>query len=264
MTNETRATQITGPFTPAIVTGGASGMGKATCFSLAERGRPVSVWDIQHDAAREVADECKRRYGVPVDAQSVDLREPADMERALEASLRSLGDIGALAYVAGVTIPTAIGELATTEWSTQIEVNLTGPAILSRLMLPTLRTTGAGAAICIVASTSAFSGNENLGAYCASKAGVVGLMRSMALALARQDRIRINCVCPGATDTPMLAQSLASVSEEQKAAMDAHIPLGRMADAEEMASVIRFMLSDEASYVTGQTLIVDGGMSCGF
>jgi NAD(P)-dependent dehydrogenase (short-subunit alcohol dehydrogenase family) len=249
-----------------IVTGGASGIGRSTCLKLAEYGRPVAVWDIQGDKAREVAAECADKYGVRTHAEAVDVCDEGAMAEAVQRTVAALGGVGALAYVAGASIPIPMEELATREWDKQVGINLKGPAVLSRLLLPELRKVGPSAAICIVSSTTAFQGNENIGIYCATKSGVVGLMRSLALYVGRRDRIRVNCVCPGPTDTPMLQSSIEGTPDAaaQRAAMDAHVPLGRVGHPDELATTIRFMLSDDASYVTGQSLIVDGGMSAGF
>lgn len=246
-----------GPSTGVIVTGGASGMGKETCFALAEAGRAIAAWDINGEGAEAVAQTCRERYGVRVDARKVDLRDAAAMERALAESLSVIGPVGGLAYVAGAMAVTGPDNLCTGEWEPLHDINLKGPAILSRLMLPELRRNNPGSAIVIVASTNSYSGNMYNPAYCASKAGVLGLVRSLAHGLAAEG-IRVNAVCPGTTDTPMFRDQLPDVPGLYEE-LAKRVPMQRFAAPSEMAYPVRFLLSNEASYITATSIIVDGG-----
>lgn len=247
-----------GPFTGVIVTGGASGMGKETCFALAAAGRSISSWDINGSGAEEVARECRDRFGVKAEGREVDLRDPQAMETAVAASIEAIGPIGGLAYVAGLMGITGPDNVATGEWEAIHDINLKGQAILIRLLLPELRRNSPGASIVLVASTNAYSGNMNNPAYCASKAGVLGLARSLAHGLAAE-QIRVNVVCPGTTDTPMFNRNLPGDPGEILETLRSRVPMKRFAHPAEIAYPIRFLLSNEASYVTATSIIVDGG-----
>lgn len=252
-----------GPRTPVIVTGAASGMGRATCFALAEWGRPFSAWDVDGEGAARTAKECAEAFGVAVDVQAVDLADPVAVEAGIASAVEAMGAVAGLAHCAGVVRPTMIDGLDSGEWDLILNVNLRAFGLLVRGLLPQLRAHGAGASVVGVASTTAFEGTAMTPAYCASKAGMIGLARSMAHGLAPHG-IRVNVMCPGTADTAMVwgAVDAAGIPrEDARAALAGQVPLGRMARAEEMARPIRFLLSDDAAYVTGAVLVVDGGMS---
>ena len=148
------------------------------------------------------------------------------------------------------------------DWQATLDVNVMGVVNAIEALLPELRRAMPGSAIVAIASTEGVRGNPNIPAYTASKHGVVGLVRAAARSLGPEG-LRINAVCPGAMDTPMLRGALGTIGPEVEAAMVASIPLGRTADPLEVARVARFLLSDEASYVTGAAILVDGGMTAG-
>jgi NAD(P)-dependent dehydrogenase (short-subunit alcohol dehydrogenase family) len=155
---------------------------------------------------------------------------------------------------------TPIGQLDFVQWQTTLDINLTGTATTLEAMLPFLREVGRGASFVAVASTEAFKGSSYLAAYTASKHGVLGLVRASSRALASEG-IRVNAVCAGAMDTPMMTRALADAGGEPvRQQMIAGIPLGYISDPREVGYVIRFLLSPEASYVTGAAVPVDGGM----
>ena len=143
-------------------------------------------------------------------------------------------------------------------WAAVVDVNLRAEALLVRALLPAFRDAKPGSAIVGISSVEAIHGNAALPAYCASKAGLLGLTRSLAHRLGLEG-IRVNAVCPGAVDTPMLAPLLAF--DEARTQLEARIPLGRVAPPEEIARVVRFLLSDDAAYVHGASIVVDGGMT---
>jgi NAD(P)-dependent dehydrogenase (short-subunit alcohol dehydrogenase family) len=251
--------EIAGPKTPVIVTGGASGIGRGACLALAEHGRPVAVWDIQAEAAHAVAAECRDRFGVATDVQVVDLADANALATAAQASVAALGGVGALAYCAGVNAwyegPHDVGGEG---WEHVMGVNLRGAAVLMRLLIPALKSANPGSAIVLTSSASTLDTSTwRDPAYLSSKMGLIGLARSMARALAA-DRIRVNVVTPGTTDTPLFRLGLehATVSADDIAAT---IPLGRLGEPLDLGRAIRFLLSDEASFVTGTNLVVDGG-----
>jgi NAD(P)-dependent dehydrogenase (short-subunit alcohol dehydrogenase family) len=251
--------EMLGPKTPVIVAGGASGIGRGTCLALAEHGRPVAVLDIQEALASEVAAECSARHGVKTHAEVVDLADEKALEAAVEASLAALGSVGALAYVAGVNAwyegPDMVGGHG---WDHVMGVNLRGAANLCRMLLPALKAANPGSAIVLCSSASTFdAGTWRDPAYLSSKMGLIGLARSLARGYAA-DGIRVNVVTPGTIDTPLFRHGIESAkgSAEETAKS---IPLQRLGQPIDMGRAIRFLLSDEASFVTGANLVVDGG-----
>ena len=240
-----------------VVTGGASGIGRATCLALAEAGRPVSAWDIAGAAVAETAERC-REHGVVAHHVEVDVRDPAAIAAAAAAARAALPSIGGLVHAAGVGLPTTVEEADVATWGALLEVNLRAHALLVSALLDDLRAARPGSAIVGIASVEAVIGGAMLGGYAASKAGLVGLTRSLANALGPEG-IRANAVCPGPVDTPMLAPILA-VPEFLDQIVE-RVPLRRVARPEEVARVVRFLLSEDASYVSGTGVMVDGGMT---
>jgi NAD(P)-dependent dehydrogenase (short-subunit alcohol dehydrogenase family) len=253
--------EMLGPKTPVVVTGGASGIGRGTCLALAEQGRPVAIWDVQEDLAQEAAEECRARFGVPVHVQRVDLADEQALKVAVNDTAASLGTIGALAYCAAVNAwqegPDDVGGAG---WDHVMSVNLHGPAVLIRLLAPLLRANSSSAIALVSSASTIYAGAWRDPAYVASKTGLVGLARAMAKALAG-DGIRVNLVTPGTIDTPLFRKGLehVSLSGEQAAG---NIPLGRLGQPSDLGRAIRFLLSDEASFITGTNIVVDGGRTC--
>lgn len=241
-----------------IVTGGGSGMGRACALACAESGRPVAAWDINGAGAEATAKEASTQFGVASVAREVDVTESTQFAAAIADAREVLGPIGGLVHAAGVGIPTPVPFIEETAWDAVLDVNLRAEAMLVKELLPSLREVGSGASIVGIASVEALSGNGMLPAYCSSKAGLLGLTRSMAHAFAAEG-IRVNAVCPGAVDTPMLAPLLNMPGARER--LEERIPMHRIADPMEVAKVVRFLLSDEASYVTGTYVVVDGGMT---
>jgi NAD(P)-dependent dehydrogenase (short-subunit alcohol dehydrogenase family) len=243
------------PSTGVVVTGGASGIGRACCLALAEVGRPVAVWDLDGAGAKETAELC-RGAGVVAVAAEVDVRSQAAIDEAADG----LGDfvVGGLVHAAGVSGAMPVDFLDDETWDAVLDVNLRAEAYLVRALLPRLVAAGPGSAVVGISSVEAIVGHGMLPAYCSSKAGLLGLTRALAHRLA-VDGIRVNAICPGAIDTPMLAPILAM--EDARARMEERIPLSRVADPSEIAKVARFLLSDEAGYMTGAHVVVDGGMT---
>jgi NAD(P)-dependent dehydrogenase (short-subunit alcohol dehydrogenase family) len=239
--------------TGVIVTGGASGIGRACAEALAEVGRPVAVWDLNDQGAGEVA----ARLGPPAVGIGVDVADGDAVAEALAQTRDKLPSIGGLVHAAGIVGLEAFGEVEVDTFRRVIEVNLTSYARIAQLVLPDLRA-NPGSALVGISSIEAMLGNALVPAYCSSKAGLLGLTRAMAASVGA-DGIRVNAVCPGFIETPMTADGLAIPGLREQ--WEASTALGRIGRPEDVASVVRFLLSADAGYVTGQAIVVDGGVT---
>jgi NAD(P)-dependent dehydrogenase (short-subunit alcohol dehydrogenase family) len=237
----------------ALITGGGSGIGRAVAVRLASEGADVAVADIDSAAGRGTCDlvETEGRKALFVEA---DVTRGADAERMVRETVTSLGRLDVLFTSAGVG---AGGDVVTTTeeyWDRVIDLDLKGVFLVCKHAVPAMREVGGGA-IVHVASIGGERGNW-AASFCAAKGGVVNLTRSMALAHAKEG-IRVNCVCPGYVATPII-QAIVD-DPERLAAVSARHPMGRIGRAEEVAAAVAFLASDEASFITGAILPVDGG-----
>jgi NAD(P)-dependent dehydrogenase (short-subunit alcohol dehydrogenase family) len=237
----------------ALVTGGGSGIGRATAVLLAERGGAVALLDHRRDAVREAAES------LGVIALTADVRDEASVRGAVAEAVESLGgSIQVLVNAAGIYRVASLDRVAMPEWDDVIETNLRGTFLVSREVVGS--GTAAGRAIVNLASTAALvaDAGEPAAHYNASKAGVVALTKQMAVEWADRG-VRVNAVAPGVIDTPMLR--LMDEPESGRTYLETRVPLRRLGGADEVAEAIVFLCSDRASYVTGATLVVDGGVT---
>ncbi len=242
--------------TAVIVTGGASGIGKACAEALASAGRPVSIWDLHATKSADVAEDIKRVYSVDTSSYAVDVSQLDNLLAVVEECRGSHANIGGLVHAAGVDGASSLENLTFDLWQKVIDINLSALPFIVKALLPDLKA-NAGSAIVGIASINATLGNGANPAYSASKSGLLGVIRALADDLAR-DGIRINAVSPGQIDTPMLASSM-DVVEGLREAFERRILLGRLGEPGEIANAVAFLLSDKASYITAAELVVDGG-----
>lgn len=245
------------PSNGVIVTGGASGIGLATATALAEVGRPVALWDVQGDVAIDAAGRLAEEHGVATLGIAIDVTDDDAIDTAVADAASAIGPIGGLVHAAGIVRTGGLTGAAFDEWDAVLAVNLRALGSLTKALLPHLRKVGTGASVVGIASIEALVGHGSIPSYCASKSGMLGLVRSMADAFGPEG-IRVNAICPGYIRTPMTAPALDAGRGEE--AMAAGVPLGRIAEPHEIGRVARFLLSDDASYITGAELVVDGGL----
>ena len=252
----------------AIVTGGGSGLGRAIARALAAGGAPVAVVDLLPDGATETVQQITRAGAratfVPADVSRWD-----DVDRAVSDAVRQLGPLGIIVNAAGVLDGYAPADQITPGlWERVIAINLTGTFFACKRALEEMMPRRAGRII-NMASVAGLIGGGGGTAYVASKHGVVGITRQLATTIGAQHAITVNAICPGPIETGLRANSKAILAADAPAVMGgvganldlirALVPLGRRGSVDEVAAVARFLASEGASYVTGSTLVVDGG-----
>ncbi len=253
----------------ALVTGAASGIGRATALRLAGEGASLGVVDRDAHGAQETV-RTLESAGAKAAAFACDVSKSDAVERTVAAVEAALGPVDVLANVAGIGDTAGFGgiqEVTDERWSLVLAVNLTGPFLLCRAVLPGMASRGRGAVV-NVSSLAGRSKSANAGpAYSASKAGLLGLTRHLAFDYGPRG-VRVNAICPGGVDTPMIrgAEFQPRSSEDAEARrrrLEAYrwfMPIKRLSSAEEQAAAIAFLASDDASYVNGVALDVNGGL----
>lgn len=246
----------------ALVTGGSLGIGRAVVQRLARGGASVAFCGREPDAVRELAEDL-RAEGAQVTGSVTDITHAAEVEDFVAGAAAAAGGLDVVVTAAGIQRYGTVAETSGDLWDEVLRVNLTGVFLTCRAAIPQLRRRGGGA-IVTVSSVQAFASQERVAAYATSKAAIVALTHSMALDHAAEG-IRVNTVCPGSVDTPMLRWSAdlfrGDLSQQQQVeAWGRSYPLGRVASPGEVAEVIAFLASAKASFITGAEYRVDGGL----
>lgn len=243
----------------ALITGGTSGIGRATAVLFAREGARVVITGRSDERGRQVVEEIEGQGGEAIFVRA-DVRDPQDCRRAVETAIESFGRLDVLFNNAGVYVAGDAIACTEEEWDLQVDTSLKGTFLMSRSALPIMIAQGGGA---IVNNSSGWGlvGGEEAVAYCAAKGGTVVMTKAMALDHGPQG-IRVNCVCPGDTETPMEHADAAHRGmswDDYVTSATAGRALARMGEPEEVARAVLFLASDEASYITGVALPVDGG-----
>jgi NAD(P)-dependent dehydrogenase (short-subunit alcohol dehydrogenase family) len=242
----------------ALITGGASGIGRATALLFARQGAAVTVVDVNEPDGQAVVQTIIDEGGQAIFVRG-DVSRPGDCQLVVRQTFEQLGKLDILFNNAGIIRRASVIETSEEEWDRVMATNAKSVFLLSKYTIPIMAEAGGGVII-NTASGWGLVGGRNAASYCASKGAVVLLTKAMALDHGAQN-IRVNCICPGDTDTPMLrneAQQLGK-STEQFLAESARRPLQRVGSPEEIAQAALFLASDASSFVTGITLVVDGG-----
>jgi len=241
-----------------MVTGAASGIGREIAIRVAEMGAFVSALDIDAKKGEETAAEIRSQGGEALFTRC-DVRSASDCHRATDAVIEKWGRIDILCNCAGIAIRKDVVDLTEDEWDRALDVTLKGIYLLSHEVIPHM-IRGGGGSIVNIGSGWSLKGGPRAAAYCAAKGGTVNLTRAMAIDHGMQN-IRVNCVCPGDIDTPMLRSECAQLGEDAQAFMReaANRPLARVGTPDDIANAVLFLASPMSGWITGAALVVDGG-----
>jgi NAD(P)-dependent dehydrogenase (short-subunit alcohol dehydrogenase family) len=245
----------------AIVTGGGSGIGRGAAIKLAEEGASVAVIDVNLEAAQQVADEIALAGGAKALALRANVADEAQVMAAVNEAEARFGGLDTLIANAGVMLfgrDTIATELDLQTWQQCIDINLTGMFLTCKHGLRALERNGSGAVVITASPTGTHACAPTFTAYSTSKAGTFGLMRILAIDYVKKN-IRVNAVLPGTTNSPLVMTLMENPAT--RAEFLAKVPMARAAEPREIANVIAFLASDEASYVTGAAWYADGGLT---
>ncbi|MGB7603020.1 MAG: glucose 1-dehydrogenase [Candidatus Sulfotelmatobacter sp.] len=242
----------------AIITGGAGGIGRATALLFAREGAAVSIVDLNQEAGLAVVQEISSGGGRAI-FERADVTRAADCRRVIERTSKQFGGAQILFNNAGIIRRASVVDISEEDWDQVMAVNVKSVFLMSREVIPLMARAGGGSII-NTASGWGLAGGARAAAYCASKGAVVLLTKAMAIDHGREN-IRVNCICPGDTDTAMLRSEARQLGQaEDKFLSDsAKRPLGRVGTADEIAQAALYLASDASTFVTGTSLVVDGG-----
>lgn len=240
----------------AIVTGGAKGIGAATARVMCELGASVAIFDRDAAAAYETAHQLKN-MGFKAISVGCDVSVESEVQAATKSVVDHYGALDVLISNAGIQTYGNVVDTMSESWHETFNVHVNGCYLAMKYAIPHMLSAGGGA-IVVIGSVQSFAAMPNSVSYVSAKHGLLGLTRAVALDFAR-DNIRVNCVCPGSVDTPML-RAVTQSSESLDARIRKMHPLGRIGRPEEIARAIAFLASDWASFITGTSLVVDGGL----
>jgi NAD(P)-dependent dehydrogenase (short-subunit alcohol dehydrogenase family) len=242
----------------AVVTGAASGIGRAAGLRLAEAGAAAALLDIDAESGKRAEEEIVRKGGFARFFRC-DVTSMEDCRKTTEAIIEKFGRIDILFNNAGSIIRKDILDLTEEDWDRVLDVNLKSVFLLSKNVIPFMKKSGGGSII-NTGSGWGLKGGLKAAAYCAAKGGVVNLTRAMAIDFGK-DNIRVNCICPGDVETPLLYGEAVQLGRESSEFMKeaADRPLGRVGQPQEIANAVLYFASDQSSWTTGSILVVDGG-----
>lgn len=251
----------------ALVTGGSSGIGRAVAELLAAQGARVALNSADADEARAVAEAITAAGGTALPVVA-DVRDGAAMLATVHETIRAFGSLDTLVTCAGIQRYGTVTDTSEAQWDEVFAVNVKGVFLAAKAALPRLRRSSRGAVV-VVSSVQAYVAQSGVVAYAASKGALNAMVRAMAIDEARYG-VRVNTVCPGSVDTPMLRASARLFSDGGEAATQRTVddwgrshPLGRVAQPSEVAEVVSFLASPRASFMTGEDIRVDGGLLAG-
>lgn len=243
----------------AVITGAASGIGLATSEVLAEYGAHVVLLDINEELGNKAAEKI-REEGYKASFKKCDVTSNENCKKVVEEIKKELGRIDVLHNNAGVIVRKNVVDLEEKEWDLSMDVCVKGTYLMSKYVVPVMAE-GGGGSIIITGSGWGVKGGDNAVSYCAAKAAVTNMTRAMAIDHGK-DNIRVNCVSPGDTDTPLLRGEAHQLGEDENSFLESSAvdrPLGRIGTPRDIANAVLFYASDLSTWVTGSNLVVDGG-----
>ncbi len=246
----------------AVITGAASGIGRATAIRFAGEGAAVLIADLNQEGGEATVRDCKENGGDAI-FQRADVAQEADIQAAIARAVKEFGRLDIIYNNAGLGGAVGPIEQITAEnWDRTMAILLRAPFLGIKHAAPEMRKVGGGSIIS-TASVAGLRGGPGLHAYCAAKAGVINLTRSASLELAK-DKIRVNCICPGGINTPLIYNRIPGGGEVASQFLSLFQPIRRAGRPDDIAAMALFLASDDAEWISGQAMIVDGGLTAGW